>query len=195
MVKKIKNFPKDKSFITYEQLSSQSISSRGIKKLMEEGVLYKAKRGIYEISELAESEPVMINHLLPEGVFCLRSALYFHGYTERTPQIYEIAVNRDINKQKILSINYPVKPVYTSSKILGIGKITKKYDKGVITLYDKERTICDIVRYRNKMDQEVLAKALRAYAEDPEKNIKKLLEYAQTLRIERKIREYMEILL
>lgn len=195
MDKKIENLPKDKSLITYKQLSSKKISSRAIQKLMEEGVLYKVKRGVYEIPQSAESEPVMINRLVPEGAFCLKSALYFYGYIDRTPQAYEIAIDRDVNKQKVLSINYPVKPIYVSSKMLDIGKTTKKYGDSVITLYDKERTICDIVRYRNKLDQEVLAKALRAYAEDPEKNIKKLLEYAHKLRIEKKIREYMGILL
>ena len=189
------NLPKEKPYITYEELSSEGISSRGINKLLEEGVLYKIKRGIYEVSESADAEPVMIGRLLPEGIFCLMSALYFHGYTDRTPQIYEIAIDRDANKRKVLSINYPVKPVYISRKILHIGRTKKKYDNGEIVLYDKERTICDIVRYRNKIDQEVLAKALRSYASDPEKDIRKLLAYASMLRIESKIREYMGILL
>jgi len=192
---KFENLSKEKSVITYKQLSSQGIDSRRIQKLMEKGVLYKVKRGIYEVSESADSEPVMINRLLPEGIFCLNSALYFHGYTNRTPQIYEVAIDRDANKQKVLSMNYPVKPVYVSGKMLDIGKTTKEFDCGVITLYDKERTICDIVRYRNKIDQEVLAKALRVYVKDPEKNVRKLLEYAHKLRIEKKIREYMGILL
>lgn len=195
MEKKIENLLKGKSTITYKQLSSQGINNRRIRKFMEEGVLYKVKRGIYEISESADSEPVMINRLLPEGIFCLNSALYFHGYTDRTPQIFEVAIDRDANKQKILSMNYPVKPVYISRKILCIGKTTKELNGGIITLYDKERTICDIVRYRNKIDQEVLAKALRAYAKDPEKIVRNLLECAHRLRIEKKIREYMGILL
>jgi Predicted transcriptional regulator len=195
MKKRPQNLPKEKPFITYEELSSEGIDSRGIHRLMEEGVLYKIKRGIYEVSGSAESEPVMIGRLLPEGIFCLTSALYFHGYTDRTPQVYEIAIDRDANKCKVLSMNYPIKPVYVSRKILNIGSTKKKYDNGVIVLYDKERTICDIVRYRNKIDQELLAKALRAYAGDPDKNIGKLLEYAERLRIESKIREYMGILL
>jgi predicted transcriptional regulator of viral defense system len=195
MDNKYNNLFKENSVITYKQLSSQGVDSRRIQKLLEEGVFYRVKRGIYEIPEHSHSEPVIISSLIPEGIFCLKSALYFHGYTDRTPQVYEISIDRDANKKKVLSLNYPVKPVYFSRKILDIGKTTKIFDSGNITLYDKERTICDIVRYRNKIDQEILAKALRVYANDPEKNIKKLLEYADKLRIEKKIREYMGILL
>ena len=52
-----------------------------------------------------------------------------------------------------------------------------------IRIYDKDRVICDCLRYRKKMDKEIFNKAIQNYIADPEKSIPKLLEYAGPLRV------------
>jgi len=49
-------------------------------------------------------------------------------------------------------------------------------------MYDKERVICDCLRYRNKMDKELFNKAIQGYINDTSKNIPRLMEYAAPLR-------------
>lgn len=64
-----------------------------------------------------------------------------------------------------------------------------------IRIYDKERTICDIIKNKKKMEPEIFVKALQRYSKLSDKNLSKLMRYAKKLNIDKKVREYMEILL
>ena len=61
--------------------------------------------------------------------------------------------------------------------------------------YDLERTICDIVRSRNKVGSETFLAALKLYAISPRKDLNKLNTYATEMRIARIVRKYLEVLL
>ena len=61
--------------------------------------------------------------------------------------------------------------------------------------YDIERTICDIIRSRNKVGTETFLSALKMYVSNPEKDLNKLNEYAKKLRVEKLVRQYLEVLL
>ena len=79
------------------------------------------------------------------------------------------------------------------------------YPLGIMTLsspsgnsikaYDIERTLCDMVKTRHKADIQVVNQAMRIYAGSREKDIARLMDYAQRLRVKSKIQTYMEILL
>ena len=58
-------------------------------------------------------------------------------------------------------------------------------DGHTIRIYDKDRLICDCLRYRNKMDKEIFNKAIQKYIADPGKSIPKLMEYADPLRVKK----------
>ena len=64
-----------------------------------------------------------------------------------------------------------------------------------IKVYDVERNICDIIKNKNKMDIEIFTQALKEYANSSDKNLNKLMRYAKKLKIENKVREYMEVIL
>ena len=64
-----------------------------------------------------------------------------------------------------------------------------------IKVYDVERTICDIIKNKNKMDIEIFTQALKEYANSLNKDLNKLMRYAKKLKIENKVREYMEMIL
>ena len=77
-----------------------------------------------------------------------------------------------------------------------MGVIDYKLDNGnIIKIYDLERTICDIIRDKNHMDKEIYSKALKEYAKNKNKDILKLIKYAQKLNVEDQVVELMEVLL
>ncbi|MEG1875904.1 MAG: hypothetical protein RR185_10110, partial [Angelakisella sp.] len=76
-----------------------------------------------------------------------------------------------------------VKPYYVEPSLLNLGLTDGEMDGNVIKIYDKERVICDCLRYRNKMDKEIFNKAIQGYVADPGKRIAKLTEYATALRV------------
>ena len=64
-----------------------------------------------------------------------------------------------------------------------------------IKVYDVERTICDIIKNKNKIDAEIFSNALKDYAKSKSKNLSKLAKYARKMNIEKKVSKYMEVLL
>ena len=64
-----------------------------------------------------------------------------------------------------------------------------------MSVYDRERTICDCFKYRTRLDTEIFNKAVNAYANDTNKNLKNLSAYAKKLRVHKKVTELMEVLL
>lgn len=60
-------------------------------------------------------------------------------------------------------------------------------------IYNRERTICDCLTHRNKMDAEIFNSAIRSYLKDPQRNESRLGKYAATLRVQRKVREVLGI--
>ena len=64
-----------------------------------------------------------------------------------------------------------------------------------IKVYDLEKTICDIIKFKNKIDPEIFSKALKQYTKSKEKNLNKLIYYARQLNVEEEIRKYLEVML
>jgi predicted transcriptional regulator of viral defense system len=111
------------------------------------------------------------------------TALRYYQYSDRTPGEWHIAVSKDSNKTRF-KIDFPfVKPYYVEDSILQLGMTEGIMDENVVRIYDKERVICDCLRYRNKMDKEIFNKAIQSYVRDAGKQIPKLMEYAGLLRV------------
>src|SRR5690554_1981834 len=110
------------------------------------------------------------------------------------PATWQLAVDKNISKQQFKISYPPVTPFYLrSSKFLEIG-ITKYEMNGVkIRIYDKERTICDVLRYANKLKREIFNTAVQSYIKDKEKNISRLMEYAKKLRVTQKVKNYFGV--
>lgn len=68
-------------------------------------------------------------------------------------------------------------------------------DGNKVKIYDREKKICDIVRYREKIGIDIMKEGLRNYLGRPGKNITKLVEYAEKLRIKTVLLRYLEVLL
>ena len=123
----------------------------------------------------------------------METALRYYGYSDRTPSEWHIAVNKNSNKTRF-NIDYPfVKPYYIDPKVLELGVIEQVIDGNKVCMYDKERVICDCLRYRNKMDREIFNKSIQKYISDTKKNIPKLMEYAEKLRVKRLVKELIGV--
>ena len=64
-----------------------------------------------------------------------------------------------------------------------------------VRAYSVERTLCDILRPRSCVDIQIVTEAFKCYATRTNKNIPLLSEYAKNLKVEKKIRAYLEVLL
>lgn len=174
----------------------QGINAKDIIKLCNEGYLTRIRQGYYRLTSNSDtSEEQMIKTLIPEGIVCVESALFHYGYSDFTPRKWAIAVPRTISRKKLDIDGVPIQTYYVQKSLYEIGK-TDDYFSGVnLSVYDRERTICDCFKFRSRIDSETFNKALNAYANDEKKNLGRLSEYAKKLRVYNKVMELMGVLL
>lgn len=168
------------------QLAEEKIFYPQREKLIADGYVEKIRRGYYQwINPDDFSEVGTVIRLFPDAILCMDTALRYYGYSDRTPGDWHLAVSKDSGKSRF-KIDYPfVKPYYVEPAVLELGLTTGIMDGYAIRIYDKDRLICDCLRYRNKMDKEIFNKAIQKYIADPEKSIPKLMEYAGPLRVKK----------
>ena len=168
------------------QLASEKVFYQQRERLIEAGFVEKIRRGYYQwITPDDFSETGTIVRLFPDAILCMDTALRYYGYSDRTPGEWHLAVSKDSGKSRF-KIDYPfVKPYYMEPSVLELGLTAGEMDGHTIRIYDKDRVICDCLRYRNKMDREIFNKAIQNYVNDPGKSIPKLLEYAEPLRVKK----------
>lgn len=167
-----------------------------IGKLVTDGVLERIRHGFYQLegnSDITEVE--YLSRLIPEGIVCVESALFHYGYTDFTPREWSIAVPRAVSQRKLKTDIVPLKAYYIRPDVYELGKTQADFNGTMLPIYDKERTICDCFKYRTKLDNELFAKAVNAYATDKEKNLANLSKYAKQLRVYKKVTDMMEVLL
>lgn len=184
-----KIFDKYNGVIRTSEFQEAGYHHKYLKELMDEGRIRKIKRGYYEWQyDEFVSDATIITRLFPDAVIYLLSALYIYDYIDRTPNEWHLAVARGSSRPRF-EIEYPkVKPYYIHGKYMNIGKTNDIYEEQEINIFDRDRTICDVVRNENKIDKEIVNQAIKSYINDPQKNTSNLLKYAKKLRTEDKVR-------
>ncbi len=187
-------FKNSNELIRASDITKHGIHNRALSKLMEAGVIVRIKRGYYQWIEDGELDEVeIITRLFPEAIFCMESALHYYGYVDRTPDRWHIAVSKDSNKSKYRIAYPPVKPYFIEPKYLDIGITNGNINDVSIRVYDRERCICDLIRYANKFDREMVNQDIQTYVRDNHKNISSLLEYGKILRAYKKIQMWVGV--
>ncbi len=181
-----KTFDQYGGIMRTKELQKENIFYRRLQQLIDEGYVEKVRYGYYQwIDEEDFSEAGTVIRLFPDAILCMDTALRYYKYSDRTPAQWHLTVSKDSGKSRF-NIDYPfIKPYYVEPKILEIGLSNGNMDGHEVRIYDKDRVICDCLRYRNKMDKEIFNRAIQSYIADPEKSIPKLLEYAETLRVKK----------
>lgn len=176
------------------ELSREKIYYADIQWLILEGYIEKVRTGYYQwINNTDPSELSTVVRLFPDGIFCMDTALRYYGYSDRTPAEWHIAVSKDSNKTRF-HIDYPfVKPYFVEPSLLELGLTSGEMEGTSIRIADRERMICDCLRYRNKMDREIFNKAIQSYIADPEKRIPNLIAYAKKLRVAKPVRDLIGV--
>ncbi|MCR5636157.1 MAG: abortive phage infection protein [Clostridiales bacterium] len=167
-----------------------------IGKLVTDGIIERIRHGFYQLAgDYNITEAEYLSRLIPEGIVCVESALFHYSYTDFTPREWSIAVPRTISQTKLKTTVVPFKAYYIQRSVYELGKTQADFDGTMLPIYDKERTICDCFKYRSKLDNELFAKAVNAYANDKDKNLANLSKYAKQLRVYKKVMDMMEVLL
>ena len=181
---------KNNGIIYANKLKEYNISRHGLRIMIEKGLIKRVIHGVYVSVDKRINEFWIMGEKYKNGIYSHNTALYFYNLTDRTPMKLDMTFpdnNRVSNGY--LSVHY----IKKDNHKLGLQKMKLKDDLE-IQIYDLERTICDIVRARNKMDPQIFNYAMKEYMKRKDKDFIKLYKYAKKLRIENVIKKYMEVL-
>lgn len=154
----------------------------------------KAAHGVYASPETWKDENYILSLRCPQGVLSHDEALYYHGLTDREPLQKTITIYTGYGTSRMVADG--IKVFTVKKELLDIGKEIVKTSYGHdIPLYNRERTICDLIRSRNRFEIQDFQTALKTYIMGKNKNLNRLMEYAKLFHVDKKIREYMEVLL
>ena len=123
----------------------------------------------------------------------METALFYYKYSDRNPAAWNFAINKNVSKLRT-KIDYPFIKVYrVEPALVTLGETTGKIDFIDVRIYDRDRTICDVLRNMNKMDKEIFNKAIQGYVKDTKKNIPNLIEYAKVLRVQKRVKDLIGV--
>lgn len=176
-----------------EQLSALGIDYRKILQLVEQGDIIRIKNGYYTDSIDRFTEEELIARLFPDALLCMESALYVYGYIEQKPYAWRLAVDKNTSKSRF-QMDYPkVIPYYTEPEVLTLGASRITWQGSEFAIYDKERVICDCLKYESKMERDTFRGAIQAYIRDADKDVSLLLEYARERKVLKKVQNLIGV--
>ncbi len=184
---------KNNGVVKTSQLYTLGLDYRRIQNFVEYGVIEKVKNGYYSMNFHKKREEDIMAALFPDCVLTMESALYCHHYLKNRPFKWTVAVDKNTSKSRF-KLDYPlVLPYYTEPEVLQMGVEKMQIGNVEMSVYCRERLICDILKYENRMEREDLQQALRAFLSDKNKDIAKLLSYARERKVLSKVRSQIGV--
>ncbi len=162
--------------------------------LEKNGEIQRISRGVYSAADNMIDEMVSIQSRYKGAIFSHETALYLLELTDRTPLFYSVTVPATYNATSLKASGTKVYFVNRGVYLLGSASMKSPHGNDIKT-FNLERTICDMLRNRNQMDIQFVNVALKKYAIHKDRNIDRLYNYAKRFRIQKIVREYMEVLL
>ena len=142
--------------MTTAELTASKLYYADIKQLLDEGLIERVRRGYYHwTQDYGESEVVIINRLFPDAVLCMETALFYYRYSDRNPAEWNFAIDKNVSKRRT-KIDYPfIKAYRVESELVTLGETEGEIDFHKVRIYDRDRTICDVLRNMNKIDEKI----------------------------------------
>ena len=180
--------------VTTAMVVAAGFSRGNIKYLVDKGMIEKSSRGIYILPEVWEDEIFNLQNRFKRGIYSHETALFLWDLTDRTPNRYHMTFPMNYNLTNPKKENIRCVQCKKERYDLGIEEVTTP-GGNIVRVYSVERTLCDILKTHSHVDIQVVTEAFKRYAANSNKNIPVLSEYAKLLKVETKLRSYLEVLL
>lgn len=178
---------KNGGVVKKNQLNELGIDYRRILDFVEKGDLVRIKSGYYTVRISDFSEDELVATLFPDAVLNLESALYKYDYLTRKPYGWMLSVDKNTSKSRF-KLDFPqVIPLYAEPETLQLGVTKIPIGNTQMQIFEKERLICECLKYEDKMERELFKEGLLAFIRDPKKDVAKLMKYARERRVVKKV--------
>lgn len=158
------------------------------------GMVVRVGRGLYRLPGHSVSEHeslVMVATKVPQAVFCLLTALQFHGLTTQLPRHVWIAMPRGSHSPRI---DYPpIRMVQMTGDAHAAGIEEHLCDGVRVRVYSTAKTVVDCFKHRNRIGLDVALDALKDAWRTRKASADDLWRYAQICRIANVMRPYLDV--
>lgn len=188
-----KNYPIVKACV----LRENKICSRDITELTILGYVVKVKTGYYAWKLNAEelSSIELVQSIIPTGIISLESAARIHKLVNTDVKMESVCVTIPTNMIKPILPTAPrISLFYCSEEKFHVGLTSYPMEHRNINIYNIERTVCDLFKYTDRIENKIALGSLKVYIKRKDKNVQKLLEYASLLRVQKYIKPLVEVL-
>lgn len=180
---------------TTQQAESKGISRVTLSSLVNQGKLERLKEGVYIQNDDLVDDYALISYKNKRVVFSHHTALYLHDLSDRVPNVFHISVPQGYNASRLTKKFSNIQVHYIKKENFDLGISIKKSPFGnAIQVYDAERTICDIIANKNKIDKQIYTHAIKTYFEQAQIDKRKLIKYSKKLGVELTLRGLLEVL-
>ena len=182
--------------ITTKDALALGIHKDVLKKLMNEEEIVKVANGLYVLTNEEIDEYLYFSYRIPKGVFSHETAAYLQGLSTRMPLNYVMMVMKGDNVSRIKKNRDDISFKYSKKEYYDLGKerIISPFGREV-SVYDKEKTILDLIRDKDRVDSGVFSEAMKLYFGGEDKDLLKLSKYAMYMNMEEQLKPYTEVLL
>lgn len=149
------------------------------------------RRGVYAKADQLADAMIDLSRVAPGGILCYFSAWNVHKLTTSLPQAYHVAVKR--GRKIVLPAYPPIELHHITESLFEIGLEETVVSDYKIRVYNQERCVCDAIKYRNKIGQDVCAEIVKNYLAKQDRNLSRLMDYANKLRVMSIMKRYLEI--
>lgn len=178
--------------LTTRELNDAGLNQYAINKLLASGEIERINHGLYRAVYVPSDEWAEVKKLAPKGVFCLFSAALLHQLSTFVSSAYQIAIPW---KDKIrLPKDTNIDLYYWKDRQYDLGITTQKENHTDLPVYDVEKTVCDFVKFRNKVGLDITKEVLRSYLSRRDRNLHKLSEYAKQLQISTVLDQFLKLM-
>lgn len=174
-------------------LEAHGITRAVLARLVREGLVVREGRGIYVAAghePTADHTLALVAKRVPEAVFCLLTALRFHGLTTQSPAEVWIALPGKARRPQLESPRLRV--ARFSDAALRAGVEEHRVEGVRVRVTTPARTVADCFKYRNKIGIDVAVEALRDFSRKHRGGASELARHARTCRVTRVLQPYLD---
>jgi predicted transcriptional regulator of viral defense system len=174
------------------QLYEAGLTYYELRQLLEAGEIERIRHGWYRYVGQVDDEWQQVLALVSAGVFCLHSAAQLHELSTFVSASYQVAIPW---KNRVRLPAYPpIELYYWKDAQYELGQTTLIVNEAEVSVYDREKTVCDFLKARNKVGLEATKEVINHYLARPDHDLTKLMRYAEALGISSVARRFFEIL-
>lgn len=185
---------KNNGIVTTQMVVNAGFLRGSLKHLADSGKLERVSRGVYILPSAWEDEFLNLQIRFKRGIFSCETALFLWDLTDRTPNFYHMTFPTGYNLTTAKAENIRCSQAKESIYSLGVVQL-KSPNGNTVQAYNMEHTLCDLLRGHNNVDIQVISDAFKRYIQRKDKNIPLLSEYAKLMRVEKRLRGYLEVLM